>query len=125
MTETVSIQVGGMTCAACQVHVQKALEQTPGVTRAGVSLMAGEATVVFDPQQVAPAALVEAIRETGYEADLPEPGSDALAHQEADVSPGQAMAPGRTRTDAPRNGFDCLRRRRIAPATSVGASAPA
>ena len=83
MTETVSIQVGGMTCAACQVHVQKALEQTPGVTRAGVSLMAGEATVVFDPQQVAPAALVEAIRETGYEADLPEPGSDALAHQEA------------------------------------------
>jgi len=38
MTETVSIQVGGMTCAACQVHVQKALEQTDGIQRKGLVL---------------------------------------------------------------------------------------
>src|SRR5271155_955397 len=49
MTETLRINVSGMTCAACQAHVQKALEQTPGVAKAQVNLMTGEATVAFDP----------------------------------------------------------------------------
>src|SRR5579859_6708819 len=43
MTETVHINVGGMTCAACQSHVQRALEGTPGVAKAAVNLMTGEA----------------------------------------------------------------------------------
>ena len=73
MTETLRINVGGMTCAACQAHVQHALEETPGVEKAAVSLMTNEATVVFDPHTVAPPALIEAIRGTGYEADLPLP----------------------------------------------------
>src|SRR5580692_11757587 len=82
MTETVHINVGGMTCAACQSHVQHALEETPGVQRAAVNLMTADATVVFDPGAVAPAALLEAIRETGYEADLPAPGQSAFEEQE-------------------------------------------
>jgi len=82
MTETVHINVGGMTCAACQAHVQHALEETPGVEKAAVSLMTNEATVVFDPHAVAPPALLEAIRETGYEADLPTPGQTAFQEQE-------------------------------------------
>jgi P-type Cu+ transporter len=82
MTETVHINVGGMTCAACQAHVQRALEETPGVEKAAVSLMTGDATVVFDPASVEPPALVDAIRETGYEADLPTPGQSAFEEQE-------------------------------------------
>src|SRR5580658_4226634 len=83
MTETLRINVGGMTCAACQAHVQHALEETPGVAKAAVSLMTNEATVVFDPHTVAPPALIEAIRGTGYEADLPTPGQTAFQEQEA------------------------------------------
>src|ERR1700678_1188100 len=82
MTETVHINVGGMTCAACQAHVQHALEETRGVENAAVSLMTNEATVVFDPHTVAAPALLEAIRETGYEADLPTPGQTAFQQQE-------------------------------------------
>ena len=82
MTETVHINVGGMTCAACQAHVQHALEETPGVEKAAVSLMTNEATVVFDPHAVAPPALLDAIRGTGYEADLPTPGQTAFQQQE-------------------------------------------
>jgi P-type Cu+ transporter len=82
MTETLHINVGGMTCAACQAHVQHALEGTPGVEKAAVSLMTNAATVVFDPHTVAPPALLEAIRETGYEADLPAPGQTAFEEQE-------------------------------------------
>src|SRR5271170_6546164 len=82
MTETVHINVGGMTCAACQAHVQHALEETRGVEKAAVSLMTNEATVVFNPRAVAPPALLEAIRDTGYEADLPTPGQSAFEEQE-------------------------------------------
>jgi len=81
-TETLHIRVGGMTCAACQSHVQHALDQTPGVEKAAVSLMMGEATVVFDPQAVAAPKLLEAIRDSGYEAQLPDPGRDPIAEQE-------------------------------------------
>lgn len=73
-TQTLSIEVGGMTCSACQNHVRKALERTPGVAEAAVNLMSGAATVVFDPARTAPEALLEAIRETGYEARLPGEG---------------------------------------------------
>jgi Cu+-exporting ATPase len=59
-----------MTCAACQTHVRRALEETPGVARAAVNLMSGEATVVFDPAQVQPPMLIEAVRDSGYEAEL-------------------------------------------------------
>src|SRR5579862_768946 len=81
-TQTLNIRVGGMTCAACQAHVQHALDRTPGVEKAAVSLMTGEATVVFDPQAVAAPALMEAIRDSGYEAQLPKPGTDPIAEQE-------------------------------------------
>ncbi|HWZ31679.1 MAG TPA: heavy metal translocating P-type ATPase [Bryobacteraceae bacterium] len=82
MTETISIHVGGMTCAACQSHVQRALEQSPGVKKAAVNLMTGEATVAFDPQTIEPAALVDAILDTGYDAQLPAPGRTAFEEQE-------------------------------------------
>ena len=82
MTETVHINVGGMTCAACQAHVQHALEEVHGVEKAAVSLMTNDATVVFDPEAVAPPVLLKAIRETGYDADLPTPGKTAFEEQE-------------------------------------------
>ncbi len=66
-SETVTLPVLGMTCAACQHHVESALRSTPGVESARVDLMAHRATVVFDPSQANPPALVEAIRGAGYE----------------------------------------------------------
>ena len=60
-----------MTCAACSARVQRALERVPGVSAANVNLMTGSATVEFDTEPVAPEQLVEAIRATGYGAELP------------------------------------------------------
>ena len=80
MTESVTIQVDGMVCAACQAHVQHALDETPGVAKAAVNLMTGQAVVAFDPQTVSPQKLVESIRDTGYEASLPRPGQIGRAH---------------------------------------------
>ncbi len=60
-----------MTCAACSGRVQRALEKSPGVSSANVNLMTGAATVEFDPAATSPERLVEAIRGTGYGAELP------------------------------------------------------
>lgn len=70
-TESVTLPVVGMTCAACQRHVEDALRSTEGVAEARVDLMAHRARVVFDPALAPPEKLVAAIRQAGYDAVLP------------------------------------------------------
>ena len=70
-----TIPVQGMTCAACSARVQRTLERTPGVSAANVNLMTGSATVSYDPAGTTPERLVEAIRDTGYGAELPDGGA--------------------------------------------------
>jgi Cu+-exporting ATPase len=72
-----------MTCAACQASVQRALQKTPGVRDASVSLMLRNATVTFDPAQTGGAQLVDVIRDTGYDATLPAAGDRAAEDQDA------------------------------------------
>ncbi len=72
-----------MTCAACQAIVQRKLETLPGVIEAAVSLMAAEASVTYDPARVSPQRLVEAVRESGYDARLPEGEQGAWAAQQS------------------------------------------
>ena len=79
----VDIPVQGMTCAACQARVQRALQRQPGVVDASVNLMMQNATVPYDPAVTRPEALVEAIRDTGYGAELPRPEQTAFEEQEA------------------------------------------
>ncbi|RPH53743.1 hypothetical protein EHM82_07930, partial [bacterium] len=79
----ITIPVSGMTCASCQANVQKTLQRQPGVVDASVNLMMGNAAVTYDPAAVSPEKLVEAIRDTGYEAELPRPEQTAFAEQEA------------------------------------------
>ena len=78
-TTRITLPVDGMTCAACQANVQRALTATPGVARANVNLMTHEATVHYDSAATTPEQLVAAINDTGYVSRLPDPnvGSDA------------------------------------------------
>jgi len=75
MPSHIEIPVSGMTCAACQARVQRALARTPGVEDASVNLLLHNASVTFDPEATSPERLVEAIRATGYEASVPAPSS--------------------------------------------------
>ena len=81
--EQIRIPVSGMTCAACQAHVQRALAQQPGVDDASVNLMMQSAAVTFDPNVVSAERLVQAIRDTGYGAELPALDLSVLAEQDA------------------------------------------
>ena len=84
-TESLTLPVLGMSCAACQHHVENALRSTAGVESARVDLMAHRASIVFDPAVAAPQALVEAIRAAGYDAVLPRIG-DQGTQSSADAS---------------------------------------
>jgi P-type Cu+ transporter len=79
----VTIPVSGMTCAGCQANVQRALARAPGVAQANVNLMTANATVTFDPEVASPEQLVEAVRATGYGAELPDGSRSPIEEQEA------------------------------------------
>jgi P-type Cu+ transporter len=79
----IRIPVSGMTCAACQSHVQRALESEPGVIDASVNLMMNSADVRYDPAVVTPDRLVAAIVDSGYGAELASPDQTAFEEQEA------------------------------------------
>jgi len=81
-SQTIRIPVSGMTCAACQSRVQRTLQKQAGVADASVNLMMKSATVTYDPAAVTPGRLVEAIRETGYGAELASPDQTAFEEQE-------------------------------------------
>ena len=73
-TERVTLPIVGMTCAACQHHVEVALREVEGVTAAEVNLLANRATVTFAPRAGRLESLVEAVREAGYESAMPTGG---------------------------------------------------
>jgi Cu+-exporting ATPase len=110
-TVTTDLSVTGMTCAACQANVQRALRRQPGVTDASVNLMTGQARVVFDPAVVQPAQLVSTVEAIGYGAAVPSAESSAVMAQ-------------RVRDEQDRAEFAALRRRAVV-AGVIGAAAMA
>ena len=81
--EQCTIPVSGMTCAACSARIQRTLERREGVGAANVNLMTGTATVSYDPAAINPEGLVNAIRATGYGAELPRPDASTESLIEA------------------------------------------
>ena len=74
-TETVAharaiLSLTGMTCASCVARIETALSGVPGVSKAAVNLATAEAHVQFDPNQVKPGDLVEAVVSAGYGAKV-------------------------------------------------------
>lgn len=59
--------VTGMTCAACQAHVEKAVSGVPGVDRVTVSLLTHSMTV---EGAVSPESVISAVQNAGYDAEL-------------------------------------------------------
>ena len=66
------LKVEGLYCSACETKVQSALLKIPGVKEAEVSLEKGEAVVKHDKGKVATAQLIEAIKQSGYQASVKE-----------------------------------------------------
>ena len=64
--KTVTLNVSGMTCAACPVTVKKALEKVPGVSKVDVRYEKKQVLVTFDDAKTNTDALVKATTNAGY-----------------------------------------------------------
>ena len=69
--------VGGMTCAACQAHVDCAVSKLDGVQSVAVNLLAGSMLVDYDPAQVTPDDICTAVDRAGYSASPVSAGTEA------------------------------------------------
>lgn len=67
--QEITLDIGGMTCAACVSRVEKVLSRVPGVTHAEVNLATERARIATDTP-VAAETLTTAVRKAGYDATV-------------------------------------------------------
>ena len=82
--------VGGMTCAACQAHVDHAVSKLDGVQNVAVNLLAGSMLVDYDPAQVTPDDICTAVDRAGYSASPVSAGTEAAPGGSAQAGSGAA-----------------------------------
>jgi len=80
--------VGGMTCAACQAHVDRAVSKLDGVQSVAVNLLAGSMMVDYDPAQVSPDDICTAVDRAGYSASPVSTGTEAAPNGSAQARSG-------------------------------------
>ncbi|MDY0939754.1 MULTISPECIES: heavy metal translocating P-type ATPase [Priestia] len=61
-----TLQITGMTCAACSNRIEKGLKKIEGVKEANVNLALERSTIIFDPDKTNPQAFEEKIEKLGY-----------------------------------------------------------
>ena len=86
--------VGGMTCAACQAHVEKAVSSLDGVSDVAVNLLSGSMQVDYDETALTAADICAAVDRAGYSASL-------VATPGAGAATGTAHAPGVSAMESP------------------------
>lgn len=75
--------VTGMSCAACQAHVEKAVNALEGVNTAAVNLLANSMVAEFDESKLSPEDICAAVDRAGYHANVhgAAPSASAAAAQ--------------------------------------------
>ncbi|OHD17255.1 MAG: copper-translocating P-type ATPase [Spirochaetes bacterium GWB1_27_13] len=69
MSEKIQLKLGGMTCASCAIHIEKALNKIPEV-KASVNFAKEEANVEYDSLKTTTKDLIKAVSNAGYKAKL-------------------------------------------------------
>lgn len=85
-----TFDVSGMTCAACQAHVDRAVSKLDGVESVAVNLLAGSMLVDYDPAQVTPDDICTAVDRAGYSASPVSTGTEASPNGSAQARSGAA-----------------------------------
>lgn len=73
--------VEGMSCAACQAHVQKAVEKLEGAKKVNVNLLQNTMDVEFDESSCSVELIEKAVKDAGYRAYIPEEKNAAVREE--------------------------------------------
>ncbi len=68
--KTEKFRVTGMTCAACQANVEKAVLKLDGTHKAAVNLLAEQLTITYDDSKIDENDIINSINNIGYGASL-------------------------------------------------------
>ena len=66
--DELTLKIIGMSCGHCVGQVTKALATLDGVRVNTVKV--GEAIVMYDPKEIVPTEIIQAVTDAGYEAQL-------------------------------------------------------
>jgi Cu+-exporting ATPase len=81
-----TLNITGMSCAACAARIEKKLGGLSGVGRAGVNFSTEKATVEFDPSEIQVSEMIRAVESLGYGAqkagDVPQDKEKEARDQE-------------------------------------------
>ncbi|MBX6754668.1 MAG: copper-translocating P-type ATPase [Thermorudis peleae] len=88
----VTLAIEGMTCASCVRRVERALQRVPGVAEATVNLATEQAQVHYDPTQATIDAMLRAVEDAGYHAQVIDEPSGTEAAAETEGSNDQQLA---------------------------------
>ncbi len=67
---TTTFKTTGMHCPSCSMLVEMAVEDLDGVEKVKVDLASESTTVTYDPATVTSNAVIDAIAQAGYSAEL-------------------------------------------------------
>jgi Cu+-exporting ATPase len=68
--KNITIDIVGMTCAACSTRVERALNKRDGIMNATVNLLQQKATIEYDGEKIDVDKIIRTIEKTGYQVPL-------------------------------------------------------
>ncbi|WP_145050115.1 heavy metal translocating P-type ATPase [Paenibacillus xylanexedens] len=85
VTESVDLDITGMTCAACSARIEKGLSRLPGVSRANVNLALETGHVEYTAGVLKASDITAKIRQLGYGAELQQTGEETSSAREREL----------------------------------------
>ncbi len=82
-----SLDIHGMSCASCVMHIENDLKKKKGVKVASVNFATESAKIRYNPKEITEKEIIKTIKQTGYDASLPEkhmPKMDHSMHAKAE-----------------------------------------
>jgi Cu+-exporting ATPase len=64
--QSITLPIGGMTCAACSQRIERVLGKRPGIASVSVNLATEKASISYEPQTIKLSEIREAIEKIGY-----------------------------------------------------------
>jgi Cu+-exporting ATPase len=81
----ITMQITGMTCAACANRIEKGLNKLPGVTHATVNFAMETARVEYSPSEISVADMQSKVMKLGYKAISKLENKNAVDHRKNEV----------------------------------------
>ncbi|TVY01030.1 heavy metal translocating P-type ATPase [Paenibacillus cremeus] len=81
-----SLQISGMTCAACANRIEKGLNKLPGVQQANVNLALETAHIEYTSAEVSIEDLIKKVEGLGYKAEIKEEKGNEGDHRQKEIA---------------------------------------